>query len=90
MRTPLVDLTRKPCLATVTPNVIRGTLATVVTALMLILSATDAYQFFSFKTIALVVGWLCCGYYAYDQWRWVYIFASGRYTVNGKPVDLSN
>lgn len=41
----------------------------------------------SFQTVCILLALVACGYYAYDQFRWVYVVASGRFTVNGK-ADL--
>ncbi|MFH2003078.1 MAG: hypothetical protein ABIK28_25655 [Planctomycetota bacterium] len=40
----------------------------------------------SIEAIGLAIGFLLFAYYAYNQYRWIYIFVSGRYTVKGKPV----
>lgn len=43
--------------------------------------------FRSFTTIILAFGFLCCAIYVYKQYWWIYVIASGRYTVNGKHVN---
>ena len=36
--------------------------------------------------IVIAIGCLCISYYVYDQFWWVYVVASGRFTVKGKAV----
>lgn len=46
------------------------------------------HQLWSFRTVCVLFALVACGYYAYDQFRWVYVVVSGRFTIKGK-ADLA-